>query len=131
MASTMAQQVFSEIRKIAGSDIPLPERRADAAKRIDQFKTDLAAAHLQPKLAEEQKKVVTIPHFACAGCKALFLDTDDLGSVAVSNICGAKTGEPAIGSCPVCGSDVWPRNADGVTPVYRVLSPSMGLGPPA
>jgi hypothetical protein len=56
-----------------------------------------------------EKKVVTIPHFACAGCKALFLDTDDLGSVAVSNICDAKTGEPAIGSCPVCGSEVWPR----------------------
>ena len=56
MASSMAQQVFSEIRKIAGSDISLAERRVDAAKRIDQFKTDLAAGHLQTKLAEEQKE---------------------------------------------------------------------------
>ena len=56
VASNIAQRVFSEIRKIAGSDIPLPERRADAAKTIAQFKTDLAAAHLQPKLAEEQKE---------------------------------------------------------------------------
>jgi len=52
----MAQQVFSEIRKIAGSDIPLPERRAEVAKRIDQFKADLAVTHLMPRVAEEQKE---------------------------------------------------------------------------
>src|SRR4029077_9695952 len=41
VASIIAQEVLWEIRKIARSEIPLPERRAKAAKRIDQFKGDL------------------------------------------------------------------------------------------
>jgi len=56
VASIIAQEVLWEIRKIARSEIPLPERRAEAAKRIEQFKADLAAARRQPKVAERQKE---------------------------------------------------------------------------
>ena len=56
MASIVGQEVFSEIRKIARSDLPLPERCAEATKRINQFKADLAAARRQPKVAERQKE---------------------------------------------------------------------------
>jgi hypothetical protein len=54
VASIIGQKVFSEIRNIARSDIPLPERRAEAAKRIDQFKGDLAAVRHQPGVPEKQ-----------------------------------------------------------------------------
>jgi len=56
VASTMAQQVFLEIRNIARSDITLPEQRAEAAKRIEQFKTDLSVARVWPAVAERQKE---------------------------------------------------------------------------
>ena len=39
---------------IARSDFPLPERCAKAAKRIDQFKGDLAAVCHQPGVPEKQ-----------------------------------------------------------------------------
>jgi len=58
VASTMAQQVFLEIRNIARSDITLPEQRAEAAKRIEQFKADhddyseIMAKALADRLAE-------------------------------------------------------------------------------
>jgi len=56
VASTSAQQVFSEIGRIAHSDLPLRRRRADAAKRIKQFKVDLAVARVQPSAAETLKE---------------------------------------------------------------------------
>ena len=56
MASIIAQEVLWEIRKIARSEIPLPERRAKAAKRIDQFKGDLAAVRHQPGVPEKKKE---------------------------------------------------------------------------
>jgi hypothetical protein len=56
VASIIAQQVLSEIRKIVRSDIPLSERRAAAAKRISQFQADLAVARVQPEVAEGQKE---------------------------------------------------------------------------
>jgi chromosome segregation ATPase len=56
MASTLAQQVNAEIGKLARSDIPLAKRRAEAAKRIDQFKADLAEVRHQPGAAEGQKE---------------------------------------------------------------------------
>ena len=56
MASIIAQQVLSEIRTIARSDASLPERRAEVTKRIDQFKTDLAATRAQPRQVEKQKE---------------------------------------------------------------------------
>ena len=56
MASTSAQRVFLEIGKIAESGVPLRERRAEAAKRIDQFKVDLAVARIQPREAAKLKE---------------------------------------------------------------------------
>jgi len=56
VASIVAQQVLSEIGKIAGSDAPLPQRRAEATTRINQFKVDLVAAHVQPREADKQKE---------------------------------------------------------------------------
>jgi hypothetical protein len=56
MASTIAQQVLSEIGKIARSDAALPERCAEATKRINQFKADLAVARVQPREAEKHKE---------------------------------------------------------------------------
>jgi hypothetical protein len=56
VASIIAQEVLWEIRKIARSEIPLPERRAEAAKRIEQFKTDLAAASVWRVVPERQKE---------------------------------------------------------------------------
>ena len=54
MATTLAQQVFSEIRTIARSDASVEERRAGAAKRIDQFKADLAAPSVRRGVPEKQ-----------------------------------------------------------------------------
>jgi hypothetical protein len=48
--------VLSEIAEIARLRVPLSERRAEARKRINQFKADLAAASDQPKKAEKQKE---------------------------------------------------------------------------
>jgi len=48
--------VFSEIGRIAQSDLPRWERRAEAAKRIDQFKADLVVARIQPREAERLKE---------------------------------------------------------------------------
>jgi len=48
--------VYSEIGRIAQSDLPLRERRAEAAKRINQFKADLVVALIQPKEAERLKE---------------------------------------------------------------------------
>jgi hypothetical protein len=56
VASIIAQEVLREIRKIARSDIPLPERRAEAAKRINQFEADLAAASVWRVVPEKQKE---------------------------------------------------------------------------
>jgi hypothetical protein len=56
VASTSAQQVFSEIGRFAQSDLPLRKRRAEAAKRIKQFKVDLAIARIQPREAETLKE---------------------------------------------------------------------------
>ncbi len=56
MASTSAQRVYSEIGRIAQSDLPLRERRAEAAKRITQFKADLVVARIQPREAERLKE---------------------------------------------------------------------------
>jgi hypothetical protein len=56
VSSIIAQQVLSEIGKIARSDAPLRERRANATTRINQFKADLAAAHVQPRQAENRKE---------------------------------------------------------------------------
>ncbi len=47
VASIIAQKVFSEIRRVARSDAPLPKRRAEAAKKITLFKADLAVARVQ------------------------------------------------------------------------------------
>ena len=49
MAGTSAQRVYSEIGRIAQSDLSLREQRAEAAKRIDQFKADLAVARIEPR----------------------------------------------------------------------------------
>ena len=48
MASIIAQRVFLEIKTIARSDASLQERRAKAARRIDQFKAEFAAALVWP-----------------------------------------------------------------------------------
>jgi hypothetical protein len=56
VASIIAQEVLLDIRKIARSDIPLPERRAEVAKRIDQFKADLAAVSVRRGVPERQKE---------------------------------------------------------------------------
>ena len=56
MTSTIAQQVLLAIWKIARSRAPLPERRAEATKRINQFKADLAADRAQPTEAEKHKE---------------------------------------------------------------------------
>ena len=56
VASTSAQEVYSEIGRIAHMDLPLREQRAEAAKRITQFKADLAAARIQPREAETLKE---------------------------------------------------------------------------
>ena len=56
VAVITGQQVFSEIRKIARLDAPLAKRRAEAAKRVKQFKADLAAVRHQPGAAEGQKE---------------------------------------------------------------------------
>src|SRR5260370_68141 len=56
VASIIAQEVLWEIRKIARSEIPLPERRAEAAKRIEQFEADLAAASVRRGVPERQKE---------------------------------------------------------------------------
>jgi hypothetical protein len=56
VSSIIAQRVLSEIGKIARSDAPLRERRANATTRINQFKADLAAAQVQPRQAEKQKE---------------------------------------------------------------------------
>ena len=40
--------MFLEIGKIARTDLPLGKRRAEAAKRINQFKADLAVARIHP-----------------------------------------------------------------------------------
>jgi hypothetical protein len=56
MASIVAQNVLSEIRKIALARIPVRERRAVAVKRIDQFKIDLVAPNVEPAVAERQKE---------------------------------------------------------------------------
>jgi hypothetical protein len=91
----------------------LPEEMAECAMHLVPLYQARAYGPL-PEDAERiialiEKDVATIPHYACVGCKAVFVDTQDLGPVTVSNIYDAKTGEPAIGSCPVCGSEVWPR----------------------
>jgi hypothetical protein len=56
VASTFAQQLIVEIRKIARSHAPLSERRAAAAKRINQFIADLAVAGVQPSVAKQLKE---------------------------------------------------------------------------
>ena len=56
MANTSAQRVYSEIRRIARSGVPLRVQRAEAANRIYQFKTDLVVARIQPREAETLKE---------------------------------------------------------------------------
>jgi hypothetical protein len=56
VSSIIAQEVLSEIRKIARSNIPLPDRRAEAAKRIEKFKADLAAAGVRRGVPERQRE---------------------------------------------------------------------------
>ena len=56
VASTSAQRVYSEIGRIAQLGVPLRERRAEAAKRINQFKADLVVARIQPREAERLKE---------------------------------------------------------------------------
>jgi len=56
VASTSAQRVYSEIGRIAQSGVPLQEQRAEAAKRINQFKADLVVALIQPREAERLKE---------------------------------------------------------------------------
>jgi hypothetical protein len=55
VSSIVAQQVLSEIGKIARSDCPLQKRREEATTRINQFKADLAA-QVQPRQADQQKE---------------------------------------------------------------------------
>ena len=56
MASTSAQRVFAEIGTIAQSKLALGKRRMEAAKRINQFKGDLAVARIQPREAAQLKE---------------------------------------------------------------------------
>ena len=56
MASTSAQQVFLEIGRIAHEDLPLRKRCAESAKRINQFKADLAVARIHPRGAATLKE---------------------------------------------------------------------------
>jgi hypothetical protein len=56
VANIVAQQVLSEIKKIASSRTSVLERCAEAAKRIEQFKAALAAVRHQPGAAEGQKE---------------------------------------------------------------------------
>ena len=56
VTSTIAQQLFFEVRGIARSDAPLSERRAEARKRINQFAAALSAARILPAEAEKQRE---------------------------------------------------------------------------
>jgi hypothetical protein len=56
VASVSAQRVFLEIGKIARADLPLRKRLAEGAKRINQFKADLAIARIQPREAAMLKE---------------------------------------------------------------------------
>ena len=58
MASTLAEQVFWEIGKITRSSAQLTDRCATAAKRINQFKDDLLAAHVPPRAMENQTEKI-------------------------------------------------------------------------
>jgi hypothetical protein len=48
--------VFSEIGRLAHEDLPLRKRHAKAAKRINQFKADLAAARIEQREAATLKE---------------------------------------------------------------------------
>ena len=52
MASIIANDVFRDIDNIAHSVAPLPERRDKAARRIDQFRVNVAAQRRRPEVAE-------------------------------------------------------------------------------
>jgi hypothetical protein len=54
VANIIAQQVLLEIRTIARSDASLRKRSAEAAKRIKQFKADLAAPSVRRGVPEKQ-----------------------------------------------------------------------------
>jgi hypothetical protein len=54
VATTLARQVFSEIKTIARSDASVGERCAEASKRIDQFRADLAAPNVRLGVPEQQ-----------------------------------------------------------------------------
>jgi hypothetical protein len=56
VANIVAQQVFSEIRTIARSRTSVLERRAEAAKRIEQLKADLDAPSVGRGVPERQKE---------------------------------------------------------------------------
>jgi hypothetical protein len=55
MASIVASFVLSGIEVIARAGNPLPERRAEAAQRISQFDTDLAASGRPAGMVEERR----------------------------------------------------------------------------
>ena len=56
VAIITGQQVFSEVRRVARLDAPLAKRRAEAAKRVNQFKASLAAASVWREAPERQKE---------------------------------------------------------------------------
>jgi hypothetical protein len=56
VASIVAQQVFSDIRRVALSSLPLSVRRLEAASRINQFKADLAAAAVSAGVRDRLKE---------------------------------------------------------------------------
>jgi hypothetical protein len=88
VASIIAQEVLWEIRKIARSDIPLPERRAEAAKRIDQFKGDLAAVRHQPGAPEKQVESLRRTLQRAAACHDLTAEENSVYAKALDVLMG-------------------------------------------
>ena len=88
MASIIAQEVLSEIRMIARSDIPLPERCAAAAERIEQFKADLAAASVRRGVPERQKESLRRTLQRSAACHDLTTEENSVYAEALDVLMG-------------------------------------------
>ena len=67
-------------------------------------------AHVERTIELITHDVVTIPHFACSGCDAVFADDEDLETDFMPVRDPHKDPElPIMGACPVCGSAVHPE----------------------
>ena len=66
-------------------------------------------AEVEITIGRIEQAAVRMPHFACSGCKAVFVDKEDLGPIQPSPL--KPVAAMPAGSCPACGSEVLPRNA--------------------